>query len=98
MSTITLPDDTEIELTQIESVTLSKKGASLGARVVSVPMGDSEDLTVAEDVLAIRLKDGSEVAVRGDDAEDVFGALSQLQDDYRMDFRMEIKHPSSVRH
>ena len=93
MSTITLPDDTEIELTQIESVTLSKKGASLGARVVSVPMGDSEDLTVAEDVLAIRLKDGSEVAVRGHDAEDVFGALSHLQDDYRMDFRMETRRP-----
>jgi hypothetical protein len=93
MSTITLPDDTEIDLAQIESVTLSKKGASLGARVVSIPAGDAEDLTVAEDVLAIRLKDGSEVAVRGHDAEDVFGALSRLQDDHRMDFRMEIKRP-----
>jgi hypothetical protein len=96
MSSITLPDDTEIELAQIESVTLSKKGSSLGAKAVSLPMGDSEDLTVAEDVLVIRLKDGSEVAVRGDDAEDVFGALSQLQDDYHIDFRMERKHPSSV--
>jgi hypothetical protein len=93
MRSITLPDDTEIELAQIESVTLSKKGSSLGARVVSIPMGDSEDLTVPEDVLVIRLKDGSEVAVRGDDAEDVFGALGQLQDDYRVDFRMEIKSP-----
>ena len=93
MSTITLPDDTEVELGQIESVTLSKKGASLGARVVSIPMGDSEDLTVAEDVLAIRLKDGSELAVRGHDAEDVYGALSQLQDDFHLDFRMERKPP-----
>jgi hypothetical protein len=93
MSTITLPDDTEIDLAQIESATLSKKGASLGARVVSIPAGDAEDLTVAEDVLAIRLKDGSEVAVRGQDAEDVFGALSHLQDDYSMDFRMETRRP-----
>jgi hypothetical protein len=93
MSTITLPDDTEIDLAQIESATLSKKGASLGARVVSIPAGDAEDLTVAEDVLAIRLKDGSEVAVRGHDAEDVFGALSQLQDDFHFDFRMERKTP-----
>jgi hypothetical protein len=96
MSSITLPDDTEVELAQIERVTLRKKGSSLGARVVSVPMGDSQDLTVAEDVLAIRLKDGSEVAVRGDDAEDVFAALSQLQDDFHVDFRMERKHPSSI--
>jgi hypothetical protein len=96
MSTITLPDDTEIDLAQIDSVTLSKKGASLGAKVVSIPAGDSEDLTVAEDVLAIRLKDGSEVAVRGDDAEDVFGALSQLEDDHRMDFRMETKRPKQT--
>jgi hypothetical protein len=93
MSTITLPDDTEIDLAQIQSATLSKKGASLGARVVSIPAGDAEDLTVAEDVLAIRLKDGSEVAVRGHDAEDVFGALSQLQDDFHFDFRMERKTP-----
>jgi hypothetical protein len=93
VSTITLPDDTEIELGQIERVVLSKKGASLGPRVVSSPARDAEHLTVAEDVLAIRLKDGSEVAVRGHDAEDVFGALSQLQDDFHFDFRMERKTP-----
>jgi hypothetical protein len=97
VSTITLPDDTEIELGQIERVILSKKGASLGPRVVSIPARDAEHLTVAEDVLAIRLKDGSEVAVRGHDAEDVFGALSQLQDDFHFDFRMERKSQSKAR-
>jgi hypothetical protein len=92
---VKLPDGTEIDPTQIDGIKLSKRGAPLGRRVVSIPAGTPEDLTVPEDVLIIRLKDESEISVRGSEAEIVFGQLNRIQEERRLDFRVEKKRPTN---
>lgn len=92
---MTLPDWIEIDPAQIEGIKLSKKGASLGQRVIGIPGGSAKELTVPEDVLIIRLKDESEIAVRGDDAERVFEQLSQIQNEQKLEFRVEKKLPAN---
>lgn len=88
---MTLPDGTDIDLKQISRVRLAKKGAGLGIAEVSTSTGDAEPLTVPEDSLTIRLKNNSQVAVRGDAAQIVFDQLSRLQDEARLDFVMELR-------
>jgi len=70
--------DVEIEVAEVQSATLSKKGARINPKAVTVGSG-AEELTVAQDVLIVRLKDGTELSVRGDEAQTAYEQLEGLQ-------------------
>ncbi len=90
MSTIRLSDDIEVEPTQIASVTLESKGAKINSKVVSVSSGDWQDLRVPEDSLVVRLKDGGEFVIRGEQpARKGWDDLQQVKDQQHLDFEMK---------
>jgi hypothetical protein len=68
VSNISLSDDIAVDAAQIDAVRLEEKGAKISSRVVSVAAGDVPDLTVPEDSVIVRLKDGSEFVIRGEEA------------------------------
>ncbi len=87
--TINLNDDVQVDPGQIESVTLSEKGAPISGEVVTARSGVSSDLTVPDDVLIVRLNDGTELAVRGSQARTAYQSLGRVLKEQRLTFRME---------
>ena len=91
MSELALSDQIAVDPTQIESVRLDKKGAKISSKVVSVASGDWQDLTVPEDSLIVRLKDGSEFVIRGEqEAKRAWDALSQARNQHRLSFESSV--------
>jgi len=91
-SSLQLSADIKVEATEIESVTLDKKGAKLGGKAVTVGSG-AEELRVPEDVLIIRLKDGSQMAIRGAEAQRAFELLSQAAKQQGSQFELSTNQP-----
>jgi len=91
VSTIRLSDEIEVDPTQITSVTLEKKGAKISAKVVSVSSGDWQDLRVPQDSLVVRLSDGSEFVVRGEqEAQRAWDQLEQSKQQSKLAFGMSV--------
>ncbi len=91
-SSLQLSADIQVEPTEIESATLDKKGAKLTGKAITVGSG-AEDLRVSEDVLIVRLKDGSELAVRGSDAQTAYNRLSQAAQQQSGTFKLTTNEP-----
>ena len=72
-------NDVEIDPDQIGRVIFDKAGAHVGANAVTVSSGPAEDLTVPQDTLIVRLKDGTGLAVRGEQADEVFALLKRFK-------------------
>ncbi len=95
MSTIQLSKDIEVDPTQIASVTLEKKGAKISSKVVSVSSGEWQDLRVPEDSLIVRLSDGSEFAIRGEqEAKTAWDQLRAAKEGQSLGFGMNISDGS----
>lgn len=91
MSKIQLNQEIEVELTEIESASLEKKGAKISSKVVSVSSGDWEDLRVPEDSFIVRLKDGAEFVIRGEkEARSAWDQLKLAKDQQSLAFGMNI--------
>ncbi len=91
-SSLRLSADIQVEATEIESATLDKKGAKLTGKAITVGSG-AEDLRVPEDVLIVRLKDGSQLAVRGSDAQSAYQLLSQAAKQQTGAFKLTTNQP-----
>ncbi|MDQ2841717.1 MAG: hypothetical protein M3Y72_11890 [Acidobacteriota bacterium] len=91
MSTIQLSNEIAVEPTEIVSVTLEEKGAKISAKVVSVSSGDWQDLRVPEDSLIVRLSDGGEFVVRGEqEAKRAWDQLREAKERDSLRFGMNI--------
>ena len=91
MSKIQLGDENEIDPVQIASASLEEKGAKISSKTVTVGSGGGEDLRVPEDSLIVRLKDGSEFIVRGEQkAKRAWDLLTQTRDKQHLEFSMNI--------
>ena len=91
VSIIRLSDDVEVELNAIEGVVLNKKDSRIDQRIVTVASGAMEPLTVAQDVLIVRLNDGGEVAVRGEQkAKNAWDVLDTCRKEQRLAFEMSL--------
>jgi hypothetical protein len=88
-----LTSDMEIDVADVESATLSKKGARINPKAVTVSSG-AEELTVAQDVLIVRLKDGTELSVRGDEAQSVYSQLQARRQKQGLTFKLNTNAPS----
>lgn len=97
MSTIKLGHDVELDPMQIESISFSRKGAEISAKVVSVPSGQLEPLTVPEDVLIVRLNDASEISVRGEEAQNAFDLLGRIQHEQGLKFDITVNDRQAAR-
>lgn len=91
-SALQLSAEIQVEATQVESATLDKKGAKLGGKAVTVGSG-AEELRVSEDVLIVRLKDGSELAIRGPEAQSAFELLGQVAEKQGGQFKLSTNWP-----
>ena len=95
VNTIQLNKDIEVDPTQIASVTLEKKGAKISSKVVSVSSGDFQDLRVPEDSLIVRLSDGAEFAIRGEqEAKSAWDQLRAAKEAQSLGFGMSISNGS----
>ena len=95
MSTIQLNNEVEVDPSQIASVTLEKKGAKISSKVVSVSSGDWQDLRVPEDSLIVRLNDGAEFAIRGEqEAKQAWDQLRAAKEGQSLSFGMKVSDGS----
>lgn len=90
MSTIQLSNGIEVEPEQIASVAFEEKGAKISSKVVSVSSGDWQDLRVPEDSVIVRLHDGAEFIVRGEqEAKQAWQQLDQIKKQQSLSFAMD---------
>lgn len=89
MSTIQLSDEIQVDPSQIASVTFDEKGAKISGNAVSVSGGDWTDLRVPEDSLIVRLNDGAEFVIRGQqEARKALDLLNQAKSQNRLPFEI----------
>ena len=91
MSAIQLSQDITVEPSQIISVTLEEKGAKISGKVVSVSSGGFEDLQVPEDSLIVRLNDGGEFVIRGEqEARRAWDQLKEVKEAQHLGFGLNV--------
>jgi CRISPR/Cas system CMR subunit Cmr4 (Cas7 group RAMP superfamily) len=96
VSTIQLSDDIQVDPSQITSVTFEEKGAKISGNAVTVGSGgDWGDLRVPEDSLIVRLIDGSEFVIRGEqEAKRALDVLKQAKNQGQFKFEVGNNQPS----
>ena len=87
MSKIRLDNETEIDASTISSIKFDQKGTKITKGAINVAAGGKDELAVAEDVLIIRLTDGSEIAVRGENARSTYESLRKMQEEQKVNFK-----------
>jgi hypothetical protein len=83
-------NDVEIDPAKIESVVFDKAGAQIKAKGVTVSSGTAAELTVPQNTLMVRLKDGTGFSARGPEAKEALNLLKKLRDEQQLNFPVTI--------